>query len=305
VANELKIGLIGLDTSHVVAFTRLLNRADDPHHILGARVVAGWPGGSRDFELSWSRVENFTAQLRDEFGVRILDTPEAVAENADLVFIESVDGRVHRELLERTLRYHRPTFIDKPLATSLDDARAILRMAREAGVPVMSCSPLRYADTFQSALDASEAGPILGCDAMGPMPIEPTQPGLFWYGVHMVELLIAALGPDCIRVRAHTNADHDVFVAEWLNGRMASIHGVRGGHDRFGIVLHRQHAMQFVDLKSAARPYYASLLEVILRSLPHGRSDVPEDQMLAVMRLIAAANTSRETGETVDVQMNA
>src|SRR5512133_1211654 len=102
-ASELKIGLIGLDTSHVVAFTQLLNDAKNEHHIPGGKVVIAFPGGSKDFELSWSRVGKFTDELRDKWGVKIVDSPEAVAQGCDLLFIESVDGRVHLDQFRRTV----------------------------------------------------------------------------------------------------------------------------------------------------------------------------------------------------------
>jgi predicted dehydrogenase len=301
-AEPLRIGLVGLDTSHVVAFTRLLNDPAAPNHVAGGRVVAGFPGASADFELSFARVEGFTQQLRDEFGVEILDSPEAVADRVDLLFISSVDGRRHRPFFERTADRRRPTFIDKPFTTSLADAKAILQLARECGIPVMSCSSLRYADNLRAALARTEDGPILGVDVFGPMNIEPTQPGLFWYGIHCVEMLVATLGVGCQRVHATANAGTDLIVAEWSDGRMASLRGIRGGHDRFGISLHREKGFQFVDVKANARPYYAGMLEAILQSLPNGRSDVPGDQMLEVVRFIEAANASREAGRSVDVR---
>ena len=53
----LNIGMIGLDTSHAAAFTKLLNDTSAPFHVPGGRIVAAYPGGSPDFELSWSRLE--------------------------------------------------------------------------------------------------------------------------------------------------------------------------------------------------------------------------------------------------------
>ena len=98
---EMKVGLIGLDTSHVERFAEVLNDAGSPHHLPGARIVAGYPGGSADFDLSIGRVEGYTNTLRDRFGIRMVDTPEAVAEACDAVLLTAVDGRVHREIFER------------------------------------------------------------------------------------------------------------------------------------------------------------------------------------------------------------
>ena len=52
--SELKIGMIGLDTSHVVAFTRILNDSNNEHFLTGGKVVIAYPGGSSDMELSYN-----------------------------------------------------------------------------------------------------------------------------------------------------------------------------------------------------------------------------------------------------------
>src|SRR5512138_2588541 len=96
-AADLRIGLIGLDTSHVTAFTKLLNDASDPNHVPGGKVVAAFKGGSPDIESSWSRLEAYTLQLQKDYGVTIVDSIDALCQQVDAVLLESVDGRPHLE----------------------------------------------------------------------------------------------------------------------------------------------------------------------------------------------------------------
>ncbi len=299
--NVYRIGMIGLDTSHVEAFTKLLNDQNDPNHIPGGQVVAAYPGGSADFGLSISRVDNFTQKLHDEFNVNILESPEAVAECCDLVFIETIDGRQHYDIFKQIAKYGKPIFIDKPFTTSIQDAKAILQLADASGIPVMSCSSLRYVDNLQAALvDNDGLGPIMGCDVFGPMEMMPPLPGFYWYGIHSVEVLVAVMGVGCKQVQVIKNQNNDMLICEMEDGRLASIHGLRKAHYKFGITLHHEKGIQPVDFyASNIRPYYASLLEAILRSLPQGHSDIPEDQMLEVIRIIGAANQSRKTNKPV------
>lgn len=291
-----KIGFIGLDTSHVIGFTELINNPGHEHHVPGGKVTVAWPGGSPDFALSRDRVEGFTATLRDQHGVDIVDGPEAVAEACDVLFIESVDGRVHLEQFRRTVSYGRPTFIDKPFAVALEDAREIVRLAQAAGVPLMSCSSLRYADALQEAL-AGGRDDILGCDVSGPMALQETQPGLFWYGCHSVEMMMAVMGAGCREVRCVQSEGHDVLTAVWDDGRMASMHGVRDGHGKFGISLHRKDRFEVIDT-AAGRPYYAGLVAAILGNLPEGRSPIPMEEMIEAVAIMEAGNTSRQQGGT-------
>jgi hypothetical protein len=113
-AADLRIGMIGLDTSHVVAFTELLNNPASKNHVAGGKVVAGFKGGSPDIESSWSRVENYTKELQQKHGVKIYDTIEELCQQVDAVMLESVDGRPHldqaRPVIKAAMLY-----IDKPI----------------------------------------------------------------------------------------------------------------------------------------------------------------------------------------------
>src|SRR5262245_55392697 len=87
----LKVGIIGCDTSHVIAFTTLLNA---PTSSYGVRVVAAFPGGSPDLAASRDRLDGFVNQLGG-MGVAIVDSIADLVAASDAILLESVDGRVH------------------------------------------------------------------------------------------------------------------------------------------------------------------------------------------------------------------
>jgi predicted dehydrogenase len=294
-----KIGMIGLDTSHAIAFTKLLNDPANPYHVPGGKVVIAYPGGS-DMEMSRTRVDGYTNELRDQYGIRMAESPEAVAENSDVILLESVDGRVHLEQFRRIAPYSKPTFIDKPLTTSYKEAEEIYSLARQHNTPIMSCSALRYAEGLVKALDDTEHGNIVGADCYGPLAIEPTH-GLFWYGIHTAEMLYHALGQGCVRVTATVNDDHDLIVGVWKDGRIGTVRGNRTGNRTFGALVHRANGTQFVDVYADAKPYYASLLEQIMVLFQSGKSPIHGEETLEIIRFIEAANESRNTGETVEL----
>jgi predicted dehydrogenase len=297
----IRIGIIGLDTSHVSAFTKLLNDPQAPYHVSGGKVTVAFSGGSPDFPLSHSRVEGYTKELKEQHGVEIVSTPEEVAEQCDAILLESVDGRVHLEQFRRIAEFGRPTFVDKPFAVSSVDARTIVNLAMENGVPLMSCSSLRYAEGFRVALDRGEKGAVIGADFAGPMTIQPTQPGLFWYGIHTVEMLYATLGVGCQEVSVATNADHDLVVGVWKDGRMGTIRGNRKGNAQFCGTVHREKGGHFVDVYANPKPYYASLLEQVMKMFRERVAPIPHSETLEIVRFIEAANQSRETGKTTEL----
>jgi predicted dehydrogenase len=228
-AGELRIGMIGLDTSHVTAFTKILNDPADKNHIPGARVVAAFKGGSPDIPSSHTRVDGYTKELTEKWGVKIYDSIEEVCQNVDAVMIESVDGRPHLEQARPVIKAKKPLFIDKPMAGSLRDALEIFRLAREAGVSVFSASSLRYAKSTQ-AVRGGSLGKVTRAETFSPCSLEPHHPDLFWYGIHGVESLFTVMGTGCETVVRGKTADGKIEVTgTWAGGRTGTFReGAKG-----------------------------------------------------------------------------
>lgn len=217
---DLRVGMIGLDTSHVTAFAALLNDPKNPHHIPGAKIVAGFKGGSPDIESSWSRVDQYTRELRDKYGVTIYDRIEEMCKQVDAVMLESVDGRPHLEQAKPVINARKPLYIDKPMAGSLKDVIEIFRLAKEANVPVFSSSSLRYAKNTQAARNGA-IGKVLRAETSSPCHLEKTHSDLFWYGIHGVESLFTIMGTGCESVKRGTTSDGRIEVTgTWKGGRI-------------------------------------------------------------------------------------
>ncbi|MDB5084987.1 MAG: oxidoreductase [Bacilli bacterium] len=295
----LKIGIIGLDTSHVSAFAKLLNDTEHEYYVPGGNLCAAYPGGSHDFELSWSRVPGFQKELTELYAVRIVDSPEAVAEQSDAVLLLSVDGRVHLEQLSRIAPIGRPVFVDKPFAINSIDALKMADLSKTYRFPLMSCSALRYSEALNQTLQMKEHGNIIGADFYGPMEIQPVLPGFYWYGIHAAEMLYRTLGTGCVQVSVTTNHDYDLAVGVWSDGRVGTIRGNRKGNKTFGGLVHHERGSLFVDNSAYKKPFYANLLERIMEMFASGKPDVDILETLEIVRFLEAANESRATGKTV------
>lgn len=288
--NTLRIGMAGLDTSHAPAFTRLLHDTADPHHVPGARITAAFPGGSPDFDLSISRVEGFTNELRDKYGVKIVNDLASLRGECDAVMLESIDGRIHLEQLREVSSWGVPVFIDKPLTVSASDAKEMALLVGETNTRVTSASALRFAEAFVQALSS---GPVQGADIFGPMALIEKCPGYFWYGIHAAEMLFAALGSGCRDVLAIRQGDYDVIVGRWADGRLGTLRGSRSGNGTFGGTLHREKSSEFFDVSKSSKPYYASLLEQIIPFFRGEKSKAASlDETVEIIRFLEAANES-------------
>ncbi|WP_318615589.1 Gfo/Idh/MocA family protein [Sporosarcina sp. YIM B06819] len=293
--------MIGLDTSHAVAFTKLLNNPHESYHVPGGEVVVAFAGGSPNFELSMSRVKGFTEQLCTRFHVKIVDSIEQVAAESDAILLESVDGAVHHEQLRAIVAYQKPIFIDKPFSLSSQVASDMIRLAEDYQTPLMSTSALRYAEGLTGILQQVDKGKIIGADCFGPMEMQATQPGFFWYGIHTVEMLFAILGRGAQSVMTLSSEGHDAITASWTDGRIGTIRGNRHGNSQFGAIIHFEHGSEFVAIHAQQKPYYASLLEQIIAFFQDGVSRVPLQETHEIIRLIEAANESLRTGRIVQL----
>jgi hypothetical protein len=287
---DLRLGIIGTDTSHVIAFTSILNNEQSPDHIPGARVVAAYKGGSKDVESSASRVDKYAEELRTKWKVEFFSDIAAMCKKVDAVLLESVDGRVHLEQVRPVIAAKKPVFIDKPLAATLDDAREIARLAKAAGVPWFSSSSLRYGE-IGNTMKFPDAQ---GVSTWGPGPTEPHhQLELSWYAIHPVEMLYTLMGTGCEEVTMTSTADEDVVVGKWKGGRIGTVRALRpyGG---YGAVVFRPKAVVQSNPKAAAG--YRPLLVEVIKFFQTRVPPVPNEETLELIAFMDAAQRSKAAG---------
>ena len=221
-AQNIRAGIIGLDTSHAIAFTKLLNaKTPQPPELMGVRVVAAYPQGSKDIESSTKRVPELTQQVKDQ-GVEIVSSISDLLDKVDVVFLESNDGRPHLEQVLPCLEAGKPTFIDKPIAGSLADAIRIFNAAAKTHTPIFSSSSLRFGKNTQAVRQGS-IGKVITADTRSPASLEPTHPDLFWYGIHGVESLFTTMGTGCLSVKRGTTDDGKIQVTGTWDGNRTGI----------------------------------------------------------------------------------
>src|SRR5437867_1461136 len=114
-AADIRLGIIGTDTSHVVVFTQMFHDAARADHVAGARVVAAYKGGSPDIESSWSRVDKYAEELRTKWNITLEPDIPTLCAKVDAILLESNDGRKHLPQARQVIAARKPLFIDKPL----------------------------------------------------------------------------------------------------------------------------------------------------------------------------------------------
>jgi hypothetical protein len=288
---EIRLGIIGTDTSHVIAFTKILNDPNSPDYVPGARIVAAFKGGSPDIASSSTRVDKFAEELRTKWKIEFISDIAALCRKVDGILLESVDGRAHLRQIRPVIAAGKPVFVDKPLASTLDDALEIARLAKAAGVPWFSASSLRFAEIASSLKFPDTTSAI----TWGPGPLEPHhQLDLSWYAIHPIELLYTLMGRGCEEVTRTYTPDGDVIVGKWKGGRLGTVQALRPyGH--FGAVVFRpDEKMNISDPK--ATDSYRPLLVEIVKFFETRQPPFPNEETLEMFAFMDAAQRSKEAG---------
>ena len=287
-AADLRLGIVGTDTSHVIGFATAYNDPSSSGHVPGARIVAAFRGGSPDIPASRDRIDGFTRQLQEKFGVEIVASIAELCRRVDGVLLTSNDGRIHLAQAREIIAARKPLFIDKPLASTLEDAREIARLARVAGVPWFSTSTLRYAVVGLKTPDLS------GVEVWGPGPLEEHHHlDLSWYAIHEAEMLFTLLGTGCEEVTRVESADASVVTCRWKDGRIGTMRALRPYSD-YGAVLFRKTEK---NQTSDTRPIRATTIELdrdLVTFFTSRIPPVPNEDTLELMAFLDAAQRSKE-----------
>ena len=288
----IRVGIIGLDTSHSIAFAKLMNQSEE-NTTNRCRVVCAFPHGSADIESSVSRIPKYTQQIKS-MGVEVVDSIDDLITKVDAVLLETNDGRLHLEQVLPVLKARKPVFVDKPAAASLADVIAIFEAAKHFETPLFSSSSLRFSKPAQSARNGSLVGEVLGCDTFSPAKLEPTHPDLYWYGIHGVEQLFTVLGPGCEVVTRTGTKSTDVVVGTWSDGRVGSFRGTRTGPHHYGGTIFGTKG----QASTGGYEGYEGLLKEIEIFFATGDSPVEANETIEIYAFMSASDESHKNHGT-------
>ena len=291
VVDGLRVGIIGLDTSHATAFTKSFNEQNEALNLFGYKVVAAYPYGSKDIESSFSRIPGYIEEVR-KMGVEIVDSISELLKKTDVILLETNDGRLHLEQALQVFQAGKTVFIDKPISASLADAYSIFQAAKDYKAPVFSSSSLRYDLALANILNYRNTDPVIGADIFGPCSLEPTHPDFFWYGIHGIESLMAIMGTGCQTVsRTHTPGT-DVAVGLWADSRIGTYRGLRDGKSAFGGNVFCKRKVREWHSKSGYEP----LIQVIAKFFQTGIPPFDPEETLEIFAIMEAADESKRRG---------
>ena len=299
-AEDVKVGIIGIDTSHASAFAGLLNRPNKKPEHEGFKVVAAYQWGSRDIKSSVDRYPRFLKDM-ERFGVEMVDSIPALLAKVDAVLLETNDGRLHLEQAHEVFKSGKRIYVDKPVAHTLVDTLKMFDAAKRYNCPFFSSSALRYVKNAQAAR-AGEFGKVRGAVTYSPGGVEPHHSRYYWYGMHAFEPLVTIMGRGVKEVTCVSGGGNvEMVTGVWKDGRMGT---AWCGTPWYGGVI------MCADRKMGDRGMvqmggyegYEPLLQKILEFFRTGVVPIdPEETIELFAFMEAAAQSYEKGGATVDV----
>jgi predicted dehydrogenase len=147
--------------------------------------------------------------------------------------IMSLDGRLHLKQAEPVLKAGKRLYIGRPLATSLADAAAILKLAADTKTPCFSSSQHRFSPGFIGMRNHAEVGKVLGCDVYGGFEIKGPKADEFIRPLHSIETIYTIMGPGVASVSCSSTPSAESYTMIWNDGRVGTYRGIKEGKVKY------------------------------------------------------------------------
>jgi len=302
----MRIGAIGIDSSHRPEFTKRI-KAMNAEGKTACQVTHFWDPGEHEWQhpagadQSRKDVEGWRSTAID-LGAKQVDSLNDLLKNVDGVMVLNINGHRHLELGIGPIARGMPTYIDKPLTCSIDQAKSLLAMTRQYKARCYSASSLRFITEIPK-IPREQLGKIVAIDAFGNGELLDMMPGLWHYGCHTIEMVDAIWGPGggVGRVSAIEYPDRHLVDLEYRDGRYVRIRLERRGSWAFGATLHGEKAVHQFTVDFA--PVYTRLVEGMTKFFEGGPAPVDLRDIVETVAVMQAGNESiRHNGDWVAIE---
>ena len=291
----LKIGMVGgAKYWHARSFSEMFNGYDADlarrynfplyrTRLEGARVTHIWDPDRKAAELvaKVCGIENVVSEMEDIVG------------EVDGVIIADDTTMEHQRRAVPFLQAGLPTFVDKPLSPSIEEAEGLVKLAKRYDAPFMSCSALRYAKEVEEFLAEKEkVGEILTGSSI-------CSGDLIFYGIHALEQLYVCIGPGIECVQNMGEEGRDIVVITKYDGRKFVLIVYREISYLFQMNLYGTEGWWEVKVEDSDY-FYSNMLRAFLKMVETRELPFPPEETLEIIRtLVSARISARRGGEKV------
>jgi predicted dehydrogenase len=276
----LKIGMVGAENSHTVAIAKVLNVEA---RLRGVRATHVW-GETR----AYARDAAERGQIPN-----IVGRPEDMIGQVDAIAVDHRHGKFHLPAAKPFLETQTPMFIDKPFCYRRAEGRRFLARARELKVPVCSFSTLPKQQSFRELKKAvAKLGAIHTVVSTGPCDIKSKWGGIFFYGIHQVDMVLRLVGYDFNRVQVVKGSgnNHSAHIL-FKSGTVATMNLIGEGRAGFHMSVICDKGRVDMPIPMDDSPYLTGIRDFV-RMFKTGKTQETEETMLGPVAVLESLEKS-------------
>lgn len=287
-----KVGILGSDNSHALAFSKLANIKDEKtgDFLFPDVRIVGIYGHDKE------QTEKVAKEGKLEF---VAQKPEDLMGKVDAVMVVFRHGDLHAQYALPFIKAGIPTWIDKPFTIKISDAISLIEAADAGNVLVTGGSTCKYIPAILELKNAVENDSSMGKILSGTINytsyLNNEYGGIFFYGPHLVEMTMTVFGYDAKSVFAKTDGRN-------INAIV--------GYDRYNVVMNftdswkGQYGIVYGSEKTTVKELvfaegYKLGFEKFAEMLRTGKRPFPLEQLLAPTVMLNAIDRSLKTGREI------
>lgn len=278
------VGIIGAENSHSKAIAKILN------------VEKKIKGISVDY--LWGETEVFAKDTAEEGKIpNIVKKPKDMLGKVDAVLVDHRHPKYHLDAVRPFVEQGIPTFVDKPFCFKPEKGADFLKLARKSGAPVTSFSVVPMQASFRKFKKAIEQiGTVVAGSTYGPCDLNSKWGGVFFYGIHQVEMALMAFGYDVKSVLITKNGNGATGQLMYTDGKIVTMNLVKEGAPRFGISAIGSEKAIHSNLPMDKSPYLSGV-KTFCAMFKSRVEPIPHDLILRPVQVLDALARSKKSGQ--------
>jgi len=282
------LGIIGAENSHSKAIAKIINIE---------KKIKGF-----SVEYLWGETAAFAQDTAESGKIpNIVKHPREMLGKVDAVLVDHRHPKYHLDAVRPFVEKGIPTFVDKPFCFEPEEGVAFLKLAKKTGAPVTSFSVVPMQASFAKfKKDMEGSGKIVAGSTYGPCDLESKWGGVFFYGIHQVEMVLMAFGYDVKSVLITKNGNGATGQLLYKDGKIVTMNLVKEGAPHFGIsaigsekAIHSNLPMD----KSA----YLSGVQTFCGMFKTRVEPIPHELLLRPVQVLDALARSKKSGQVEKV----
>ncbi|MGQ9661080.1 MAG: Gfo/Idh/MocA family protein [Kiritimatiellia bacterium] len=280
----IRIGIIGAENTHAAAIARTINVEKK---VRGISV-----------EYIWGETEELAKKTAEAGQIpHIVHEPREMLGRIDAVIVDHRHGKYHLKAAWPFVAKGIPAFIDKPFCYRAAEGQRFLAMATRSGSAVTSYSTMPLHASFRSFLrEKQRLGEILAGSVWGPCDLDSKYGGVFFYGVHQVEMALRAFGYDVAWVQGTRNNNGATGQLAYPAGFIVTLNFITKGCPGFFIAAVGARGILSTEIRSDPNPYLAGV-RIFTRMFKTGQEPLTHAQILRPVQVLEALERSFKTGK--------